>query len=101
MARNRRSAQHILLQRRPQISRLPQHIPPRALGAELRIVERDPLLIFIEARFLDLPQRCPPLIQLREHDRKLRPREVQIRLRQFPRNIGLADIEVALMDIQQ
>ena len=90
-----------LLQCRPQISRLPQHVPARALGGELRIVKRDPLLPFVEARFFDLTQGCPPLIQLREHDRKLRSREIQIRLRQFTRNVGLSDVQVALMDIEQ
>ena len=46
----------ILLQRRCQFPRLLQHIKPRFFRSELGIVKRDPLLVFVEARFFHLPQ---------------------------------------------
>ncbi len=46
----------ILLNRGSQFSRLTQHVQPRALRAELRIIERRPFLVFAEARFFHLTQ---------------------------------------------
>ncbi len=48
--------ERFLLQSRRQLPRLLQHIKPGLLRSKLSVVKRDPLLIFVEARFFHLPQ---------------------------------------------
>ena len=90
----------LLFQRRHQVSGLPQHIQPRALGVELRIIERNPFFVLIETRFFHLPQRRPALIHLRQNNGKPGTGEIEIRLGQFPGDIRLVNFLIALVDIE-
>ena len=79
---------------------MPQHVQARALGIELRVVEGDPLLVLVEARFFHLAQRRAAFVHLRQNHGKLRAGEIEIRLREFAGDIRLVNVLIALVDIE-
>ena len=74
----------------PKAARYGSKIQPRLQLPKLRVVKRNPFLVFGRSRILHLPQRRPSFVQLRQQDRKLLMRQIQFRLRHLIRQFAFA-----------